>query len=235
MTPTKELAPIEGELLPEPLSENKAKALDKRIRAAGEKVTANIEALWDLLEQAANGQIHVALGFPSWTAYVKDAVQIATSDRVERKELAKMMAGKGMSQRAIAGALGVSQKTIDRDLEGESSDSTEVTNGGGTVTGLDGKSYSASKPREDNIIEAEVVEDPEAEEPQYTAADVIEEFKTEVDNLLINMQAFKDVVTADAELFEKARKRIAQRFTGKLKAAAADLEDLINLIAGEAE
>lgn len=230
---TKDLAVIDGETLPEPLSENKAKALDKKIRAASDKLTDNVNALFDLLDQAAAGQIHVALGYPSWTAYTKDAVRFTPSDKVERKELAKMMSGKGMSQRAIASTLGVSQKTIDRDLEGESSDS-------GEVTGTDGKTYAKTKMEpeaqpEPGVIDAEVVDAPEDDEPQYTAADVIEEFKTEVDNLLINMQAFKDVVTADAELFDKARKRIAQRFTGKLKAAAADLEDLINLIAGEAE
>lgn len=227
MTST-DLATIEAELLPEPLSERKAQALDKKIRTAGEKLTNDVNALWELLDQAAAGQIHVALGYPSWTAYVKDAVVITPSDKVERKELAKLMAGKGMSQRAIAGALGVSQKTIDRDLEGEELPTEK--------TGLDGKTYKQepeSEP-EPEIIEAEVVEDPE-DEPQYTAADVIEEFKTEVDNLQINLQAFKDVATTDPELFAKARKRIAQRFTGKLKSAAADLEDLINLIAGESE
>lgn len=222
MTST-DLATIEAELLPEPLSERKAQALDKKIRTAGEKLTNDVNALWELLDQAAAGQIHVALGYPSWTAYVKDAVVITPSDKVERKELAKLMAGKGMSQRAIAGALGVSQKTIDRDLKGEELPAE--------TTGLDGKTYKQepeSEP-EPEIIDAEVVDPPEDDEP------VIEEFKGEVDNLQINMQAFKDVVTTDPELFAKARKRIAQRFTGKLKSAGADLEDLINLIAGESE
>jgi hypothetical protein len=128
-----ELAVIDNDpVAPEPLTKAKAKALDKKIRAASDKVSTSTENLLDLLEEAAAGNIHEALELPSWTAWFADAVQISISDKHERKELVKLMSGKGMSQRAIAGTLGVSQKTVDRDLDGE-----QVADGE-TVTGLNG-------------------------------------------------------------------------------------------------
>jgi hypothetical protein len=170
---------------PEPLSEKEAKALDKKIRAASDKLSTQTENLLDLLEQAASGSIHEALGMSSWTAWFKDAVQINVSDRFERKELAKMMSGKGMSQRAIAGSLGVSQKTIDRDLEGE-----EVEEGE-TVTGLDGaerpKSKTKAAPVEEDSTEGEGdgtdYIDAEVVEPPTPAVELVETFNDETTNL----------------------------------------------------
>jgi hypothetical protein len=101
MSTTEPETTIVGEIV-EPLSKPQAKALDKRIRSASDKVASNFNLLLDLLEEAARGQIHRSLGASSWTAYVKDAVQINISDRIERKSLVSLMSGKGMSQPAIA-------------------------------------------------------------------------------------------------------------------------------------
>src|SRR6185312_6935765 len=90
-----------------PLTERQAKALNKKIEAASEKVSASREQLVDLLDEAARGQIHIALGYASWTAWFSETVQIRPLDVADRKELVKMMTSKGMSQRAAAKALGV--------------------------------------------------------------------------------------------------------------------------------
>lgn len=218
---TQELAIIESDTPAEiePLSEGKARVLDKRIRQAGSRVANEQDKLIELLEEAAQGQIHVALGLPSWTAYIKDALQITVADREERKALVAIMSGKGMSQRAIAGTLGVSQKTVDRDLEGESFDSH-------TVTAVDGKEVPRNKPPKDepDYIEAEVVA--VEEEPERTANDVIVDFEQIVNDLINDVQAVKDMQKLEPDLFGKARKRIGQRFVKRLGTVIKDLEDL---------
>ena len=59
------------------------------------------------------------LGFKSWTDYVaevvgKDMTKLPVDDR---RQIVELLAGEGMSQRQIAAAVGVSQKTVDRDLD----------------------------------------------------------------------------------------------------------------------
>lgn len=51
-----------------------AKALNAKIRAAGDRLDANVTALRGLLEKAAQADIHVALGYSSLQAYLRDAV-----------------------------------------------------------------------------------------------------------------------------------------------------------------
>lgn len=120
---------------PTQLDEQSAKALDEKIRAAGKKFTDSWFYLSTLLKEAEQGQIHKALGFSSWTAYVADAVKIAPTDSTERKMLAELMSGEGMSQRAIAAVLDVDQKTVSNDLRSGEESSSAVT------VGRDGKSY----------------------------------------------------------------------------------------------
>lgn len=117
-----------------------AQSLDTRIRLMATTVEQNIDKLSDLLREAQAGQIHVALGFDSWTAYVADAVRFKPESIEQRRELVALMFGEGMSERAIAEVVGVSQKTVDRDLENMSRDDSPEP--GAQVIGLDGKSYT---------------------------------------------------------------------------------------------
>jgi transcriptional regulator with XRE-family HTH domain len=229
MTTTTEVELYETEAevsVREPLSEKAAKALDKKIRTASDRLSTTTENLLNLLEEAAAGAIHEALGLPSWTAWFKDAVQINVSDRFERKELVKMMSGKGMSQRAIAGSLGVSQKTVDRDLEGE-----EVEEGA-TVTSLDGaerpKNGKASHPAAENAeaepdseyIDAEVVE------PPTPAAEIVESFNDETINLWGAWSELKDLMTE--EKWAGARKRIANANLNHIQDVIAGLQTIVD-------
>jgi hypothetical protein len=225
-----ELAVIEPEVVnapevvntPEPLSEGKARVLDKQIRQAGARVATEQDKLIELLNKAATGQIHTALGYPSWPAYLKDAVSIVLSDREERKALASLMSGKGVSNRAVAAMLGVSEATVRRDTEGAEKPDT--------VEGLDGTPQPRKK-RDDNVIDAEVVDD-EPDDVERTPADVVEDFAAEVDTLLINVQAFKDILNDDEELLPKARKRLAQRFCKRLSGAISDLQSVVDELMG---
>lgn len=221
MTTTTEVELFEDEATVEvsQLTKTQAKALDKRIRSASDKLSTASENLLDLLEQAAAGAIHVALELPSWTAWFKDAVQIQVSDRFERKELAKLMSGKGMSQRAIAGSLGVSQKTIDRDL------ADEEIGEGETVMGLDGAERpKQGKAKEPEVIDAEVV-DVEEDSGPMTAVDIVSAFDDEMANL---WSAKEELVALTEEAkFAGARNRIVKADLGNLEGVIASLSAIV--------
>jgi hypothetical protein len=222
---TKEIATVEHDAeLVVPLTEGKAKQLDKRIRAADNRVGNEMDGLIALLKEAVQGQIHVVLGYPSWPAYVKDAVHIVPADREERKALAQYMSGVGASNRAIAAVAGVSEGTVRNDLA-----DADAQDYAGDTAGLDGKTYKR-KTKDTNIIDAEVVEDPEEEadsEPRK-ATDVIDDFAENMDYLMPNVQAFNDILADDAELLPKARKRIAARFSNRLQSAVTDLQKVVD-------
>lgn len=213
------------------LSAKEAKALDKKIRTASDRVSTESDKLLNLLEEAAAGNIHKALGLPSWTAWFKDAVQISVNDRFERQELAKMMSGKGMSQRAIAGALGVSQKTVDRDLDGE-----EVEEGA-TVVSLDGAERPKNKPKaeesqEDSGQEPLDVEAEEAPDDPMTAADIVKAFGDEVANLFAAQQELTFYLTE--EKWGGARKRCATADLNNLQQIITDLQLVVDdLVTGQ--
>jgi hypothetical protein len=111
------------------LSQAEAKRLDKQIRTQTDKLNNTAAFLFDLLAQAAEGQIHLALGYNSISDYFTDAVDIAPSDAAERKFMAAMMSGKGLSQRAIAAALNVGVGTVNRDLSDVEKGETVSTDG----------------------------------------------------------------------------------------------------------
>jgi hypothetical protein len=123
-----------------PLDVAAATRLDKRIRLMAATVRENLIKIADLVEEAKAGQVHVALGFASWTAYLADALggqlELGTDDR---RAVVELLAGEGMSNRAIATAVGVTEGTVRNDKV--RSDCAPEP-----VTGLDGKTY-AKKPK----------------------------------------------------------------------------------------
>ena len=86
------------------------------------------------------------LGFKSWTDYVADVVgkDMTKLPVDDRRQIVELLAGEGMSQRQIAAAVGVSQKTVDRDLDQVShndSPDDQVITEPKPITGRDGKTY----------------------------------------------------------------------------------------------
>lgn len=119
----------------ERLDESSAHDLDTAIRAIARQVHIALDALYTLVEQARATNIHEALGFPSWTAYIADALDGQWKlKRDKRAEVVRFLAEQGMSQRAIAKVTGASRNTVHRDLD-------EVAQLSHLITGLDGKSY----------------------------------------------------------------------------------------------
>lgn len=210
-----------------PLTEGKARALDKRIRQADTRVRTEVCKLLELLEEAAEGDIHKALGYKSWTAWFSEAVQVTPADADQRKKLVAIMSGKGMSQRAIAGSLSVGQATVSRDIE-EQGDSDESPD---TTTGLDGREYKRKPkdaPKDDEIIDAEVVDVvEEVEEPK--APPISTEFRDEMYNLRNTVSAFGDLL-ADDRFTPRSRNAIAKKHLNDLQTAIKDLQDVVDAL-----
>ncbi len=147
-----------------PLDVAAATRLDKRIRLMASTVRENLVKIAELVDEAKAGQVHVALGFSSWTAYLADAIggQIELSTD-SRRAVVELLAGEGMSNRAIAAAVGVTEGTVRNDKV-RSDYAPEP------VTGLDGKTYS---PRPWPKLTREPERDPE---PDPVEDDVDEAF-----------------------------------------------------------
>lgn len=234
MTTTTEVERYDNGEAPVLLTKTAAKALNKKIISASNKLTGDVDkvavdtkALLGLIDDAANGAIHKALEYASWTAWFKDTVRIEPANPVERKMLVRLMNGEGLPQRQIAAALGTSQKTVDRDLDGvESSDST--------VTTSTGKAYpkhpkqKADVDPEPEVLDAEYeeIDDSGDGEVVSTPATVLKEFGTEMDNLGVDAQALCDVV-AD-ECWGKARIKVAKAHLIPLQEVISTLTEIVD-------
>jgi len=235
---------VDGELVA-PLSEKEAKALDKKVRAARAKVTTTAgtlvdrsEVLLDLIEQAARGEIHKALGV-SWPAWFKDAAQIQPVNRAERKSLVALMSGKQLSQRLVADVLGVSKGTVQNDQ-------CELEQGGQgcplpeNVVSLNG----TTQPRKHNKSEPETVEpepessdnsetvDPETVEPQPQSKQppLTDDFRDAVPQIRANIELLLDSLADDR--FPEARSAIKKAFLDDLLDAKNGLERVIAEVGG---
>lgn len=231
---TAELAVIDGEaevVEHEPLSKTQAKALDKKIRGTSDRVQKNLDkadeefdSLLGLVAEAAQGEIHKGLGIKSWTAWVKDAVQIQVTNKEERQHVANILSGKGLSTRAIGAMVGADQKTISNDLK-----ETGSTEENSSVVGLDGREYKKKSKDDEPEQEPLEVEETEApEEPEAkpaTAIDLVGEFHDETANLWNSVAALKDLLV-EAN-WSKARKRAA---TADLNDVQSCIEDLGNIV-----
>ncbi|MGV0628461.1 helix-turn-helix domain-containing protein [Mycobacteroides chelonae] len=154
-----------------PLDGAAAKMLDNRIKTSVENIGERLTILHRLLDEAEKGQVHLTMGFRSWTEYLTDRIgnrwQIGGD---ERREMAQLLANRGMSVRAIASITGTSKSTVARVLDEVSQSGTadsgdaeaggeeQVSHGGTPVSegaqskleythGLDDKKYRKPKPR----------------------------------------------------------------------------------------
>lgn len=128
-----------------------ARRLTERIRLTAITVRDGVEKLQSLLEEAKEGNVHVALGYPSWPAYVADVMgeEPLRLSRDDRREIVHYLTGEGMSTRAIGQALGVSRDTVSKDR------SAGVRN---------------LTPAPDETLDAEVVEDDDPEVDAHIAS-----------------------------------------------------------------
>lgn len=104
----------------QPLSREDAEQLDKRIRLAAGQFVADWVKFQGLIDDARRGQVHLTLGYPSWTAYVaevgQDLLSLPTANAEVRREVLEWLSSTGMSLRAIAQVAGLSKSTVGREL-----------------------------------------------------------------------------------------------------------------------
>lgn len=152
---------IPASTAPTTLDADSARRLTERIRYTALSVRDGMEKLQRLVQEAKNGEAHEALGYASWTAYLSDVLgaEPLRLPRDQRQELVGYLSGEGMSTRAIAPIVGVSDRTVSADMQVRSDfapapvasrptvdpDTGEVGEDyplPAPVTGLDGKTYT---------------------------------------------------------------------------------------------
>ncbi len=119
------------------MSADAAERLTTRIRLCLDTIADNIEQVVPLIEEAKAANVHEALGYRSWTAYVSERFGgvLGRLDRSERRPLVLLLSEQGMSTRAIGSVVGASEGTVRNDLAGAQDYAP------GPVTGIDGKTY----------------------------------------------------------------------------------------------
>lgn len=127
------------------ITEQNARRLTERIRIAAVNYSEAKEKLMTLVKQAKEHAVHLTLGYSSWTAYLSEVLgeepmQLA---RGERQEMVQMLSAEGMSTRAIAPIVGISQPQVVADMR--SGDQSLITSA--PVQGLDGKTYTRTAPQ----------------------------------------------------------------------------------------
>lgn len=95
-----------------------ARRLTERIRLNVVSVRDGVEKLQALLEEAKEGNVHVALGYPSWPAYIAEVMgdEPLRLSRDDRREIVHYLTGEGMSTRAVGQVVGVTHPTVMADL-----------------------------------------------------------------------------------------------------------------------
>ncbi|HEY5454192.1 MAG TPA: hypothetical protein VIJ96_01865 [Acidothermaceae bacterium] len=126
-----------------------ARRLTQRIRLTAQNFIETKSRLISLVEEAKAGNAHLALGYASWTAYLSDVLgdEPLRLARVDRQEMVAILSAEGMSTRAIAPIVGVSNKTVHEDLSTVTSGNSrpDAPERPATVTSLDGRERPATR------------------------------------------------------------------------------------------
>lgn len=145
------------------LSVGEAQRLDQRLKLTIESIDNSLFKLRNLLDEAKTSNSWSVLGFPSWTAYFVSLFEGRTTQLPadQRREITGYLAEEGLSSRAIAPVVGVSDRMVRKDLASggnqvptsleddvvEAIEETEEPTAGEAgvparhVTGMDGKQY----------------------------------------------------------------------------------------------
>jgi Domain of unknown function (DUF4326) len=147
-------------------SRGEAEARADSIRAGLVAISEQLEDLSETIGRAYRGRDWAALGYSSWDGYATaefgaDRMRLP---REKRQEVTAALRAELLSTRAIAGVLGIDDRTVRRDLSGAAYVAPE------RVAGIDGKAYSTSRATpqepEPEIFEAELVEEEEPAAPE---------------------------------------------------------------------
>lgn len=129
------------------LTTDEARRITERIRTALDRFSTSWTDLAERVTEAYDRRADLALGYASWSDYAtaefKPAEGLAAS---VRQQVVGLLSAQGMSTRAIAPVVGVSQMQVVRDVKRDVSpkriDFATGEVAPNNVVGLDGKSYS---------------------------------------------------------------------------------------------
>lgn len=97
------------------LTTDEARRLTERIRVALDRVASSWADLGDRVAEAHERRADLALGYGSWEEYATAELSPSLGLAAEvRRELVGMLANAGMSQRAIAPVVGVTQQGVSK-------------------------------------------------------------------------------------------------------------------------
>lgn len=108
-----------GEII-EAVTAERARQITDRIRLLAESVADGIDRLVERIHEAQLLGVHEALGYRSWTDYVSTEFVgvLPRLSREPRRELVATLSETGMSSRAIAPVVGVSDRQVRNDIAG---------------------------------------------------------------------------------------------------------------------
>ena len=120
-----------------------AKQVTARLKLLLGTLAENTAKVLSLIELAEHGKAWQALGYPSWTAYVRTEFSgaVAGLARAERVPITAKLAEAGMPVRAIAAVTGTSVGTVHNDTVESGVQRLNTSTPDKPVAGLDGKSY----------------------------------------------------------------------------------------------
>lgn len=97
---------------------DEARRVTERIRIQATNVRDGLEKLQEHVDAAKAGKAWEVLGYKSWTAYLADVMgeEPLRLSRDDRREVVELLAGEGMSTRAIAPIVGVQHSAVAKDL-----------------------------------------------------------------------------------------------------------------------
>lgn len=204
------------------MDEREARRVTERIRIAAHNYSEARTKLMERVQEAKDGQAHVALDYPSWTAYLAEVLgeEPMRLARDERQDMVKMLANEGMSTRAIAPIVGASVGQVHADRQVFSSEQLEDEPR--TSYGLDGKTRT-HQPRPDLTDDPEPVEPPKPKRRPITdqARDAGWEIRKATEKL---QRIFND------DRLNRNKEEVATHLRGHLEYAIETLQGFIDTI-----
>lgn len=215
------------ELSEQMISADEARRLTERIRLTAMTVRDGIEKLQGLVETAKNGNAHLALGYPSWTAYLADTLgaEPLRLPRDQRQELVGYLAGEGMSTRAIGAVVGASHPTVINDLRSTGQDLP--VDRPATVTSLDGRERPATRPTPPANVDSRTgeIDAEQAGKPQPRRRPLIDAFGDVVADLDRSCGRLERL--AEDERLPRNADQVAAKYRSDLIRARDVLDDVI--------
>lgn len=193
----------------ENMTREQAETVTREIRDTGKALATARTKFASAVKRAKDGNAHTALGFKSWTEYVASTFEnLPGLGKADHEYLTAFMAGEGMSSRAVARVLGVSQSTAARmirqaEAEGKVSEERKVEGKDGKAQGKGkgkGRKAGASKgKREEGKREGVSLKDLKSDEVGKVALDAVailntrwREGDTDAESAILDLLAMLD-------------------------------------------